>query len=78
MTWASALMQVQSRCRSLIPRLHNYGRSGTQRLALRLRANLTALAPIVRRKERGPLLELANRLKFVTRLLPIPILTGGN
>jgi hypothetical protein len=40
----------------LIPRLHNYGRSGTQWLALRLRVNLAALAPMVPRKEQGSFL----------------------
>jgi hypothetical protein len=41
---------------SVIPRLRNHGHSGTQWMALRLRANLAAPARIARQIEPGPFL----------------------
>jgi hypothetical protein len=56
MTWASALIAGAISVSVAIPRLHNHGLPGMQWLALCLRANLAAPAPIVPRKERGPFL----------------------
>jgi hypothetical protein len=55
MTWASALIAGAVSV-SVARGGRNYGRSGTQWLALRLRANLAAPASIARPVERGPFL----------------------
>jgi histidinol-phosphate aminotransferase len=56
MTWASTLTAGAISMSAVIPRMHNHVGSGTQCLALRLRANLAALASIARRKEQGSFL----------------------